>query len=91
MSKTPPVFSGDSFTPNRITKKHAAMSTAGTSSTAVSGSTSMSAPPTRAPMIAPPSSAATRMPAAFAVIAELPSMRRARDQISAISSGSQTT
>ena len=51
----------------------------------------MSMPPTRAPMMAPDSSAATRNPAARAVMVARPSMRRERDQIRAISSGSQTT
>ncbi len=91
VSKMPPLGSGDSVTPKRITKKHTTISTAGTSSTTVSGSASMSAPPTSAPTIAPPSSAATRNPAARAVMIERPSMRRARDQMRAISSGSQTT
>ena len=91
VSKIPPVGSGDSFTPNRITKKQTTMSTAGTSSTAVSGRVSINAPPTSAPTIAPSSSAATRKPAARAVMTERPSMRRDRDQISAISSGSHTT
>ena len=53
VSNTPPVGSGDSFTPNRITKKQTTMSTAGTSSTTVSGRESISAPPTSAPTIAP--------------------------------------
>ena len=91
VSNVPPMGSGDSFTPNMITKKHTTMRIAGTSSTTVSGSVSISAPPTSAPTIAPVSSAATRKPAARAVMTDRPSMRRERDQMSAISSGSHTT
>jgi hypothetical protein len=91
VSNAPPAGSGDSFTPNRMTKKQTTMRTAGTSRTTVRGSTSTSAPPARAPRIAPPSSAATRSPAAFAVIFDRPSIRRERDQMRAISSGSHTT
>ena len=74
-----------------LTKKQTTTSSAGTSRTTVNGSTSISAPPTSAPTIAPVSSAATRIPAARAVISEGAADLRARDQMRAISSGSHTT
>ena len=74
-----------------MTKKQITTAMAGISNTTVSGSESTSAPPMRAPLIAPSSRAATSSPAARAVSTARPGIDRERDQISAISSGSQTT
>ena len=91
VSSVPPARSGDSRTPKRITTKHAMTATAGTSRSTVIGRASASAPADSAPAIAPSSCAATSRPAALRVIAAGRSAERLRDQMSATSSGSQTT